>query len=492
MNLSEKQFKKYEDTLFLKSNYNKNNNESLYALHENYKKYILDFSKNNINFLNEAYYGKNEILKRIEGYYDEFRNALKTGDNPNKLSCMRNFKNDICELFNVADISYTIIPSNSINSMTVQLLYGNVNNISKENFELSKNKYGLCFKDSKNKKLVITVYSQLILKCTSAECVAVLLHEIGHNFFLTENYYKATKLKLVIDEIMNTLPIIISYLMPIKVKNGWLIPGKRNKQIVLLIILKMMFDIVGIIRGKVQDNYSLKWSKLANNDKKFKKLKPDDTGKENKFKVIFKKICQILGIPVYTLAFVFQLVLMLPITLLIKILNSIVNLSDHGYSNEKFADNFAVSYGYGEETAKLFSTSGAFGKIDTKDATVLKNPLFKHLYLTAQAALYLVTYITDPHPANHERVKKVISKLEYELTNNKDLTKEQQDDIKKQIELTKKIRDTDSENMYKVVDVLFYKTKIIDAKDEVAQKLDLTDEELFDFENKLLKKLMKE
>jgi len=488
MILTEKQLNMYNNTIFLKSDNKVRNNDSLYALEENYKTYITNFS-NTISFLNEAYYGKNEILKRIEGYYDEFRNALKTGENPNKLSCINDFKADIRELFNVADISYTIIPSGAINSMTVQLLYGDVNSISKDNFELSKNKYGLCFKNPDNKKLVISVYSQLILKCTSAECVAILLHEIGHNFFLTENYYKATKLKLIVDEIIQVLPMIIKSLLPIKIDIGN-VRIKNNPYFALVLLIRLMLDSISIITGNVQRKYDINWMKQANNDKMFKKLKKESEKSESKIKSIIKKIFQILGIPFYTLATVSQIVLLLPITLMVKILSSIANLSDHGYSNEKFADNFAVSYGYGEETARVFSTKGILGKTDNKEATVLKNPLFKHLYLSVQAAMYLVVYITDPHPANHERVKKVVDKLENELNNNKELTKEQKDDIKKQIEITKKIRDIDKDDMYAAVDVLFYKSNIIDTKDKVVQKLDFTDEQLFDFENKILSKLM--
>ena len=105
-----------------------------------------------------------------------------------------------------------------------------------------------------------------------------------------------------------------------------------------------------------------------------------------------------------------------PFTLLNRLVDRISK--PLGYEDEKFADAFATSYGYGEElNSFLVKAKGFHGDMISAASIPLTNAI-KEVYLLP---LNMVIGMVDEHPTSAARAKSSIKQLQRELDNNKSL-----------------------------------------------------------------------
>lgn len=96
------------------------------------------------------------------------------------------------------------------------------------------------------------------------------------------------------------------------------------------------------------------------------------------------------------------------------------------YIEEKYADSFAVSYGYGKELAS------ALKKIDTKMARINDNSHNRIISTLGGVYGLMTELIFDEHPSTIARIKAMSDQLEYELEHGK-YDKKTKETLKKEI-----------------------------------------------------------
>ena len=102
---------------------------------------------------------------------------------------------------------------------------------------------------------------------------------------------------------------------------------------------------------------------------------------------------------------IWQQIIGLPIN---AIAGFITNIAKQGYDNEKFADNFATSYGYGNEIASALMKMDNVSSVGQK---TFKNPVSEF----AVAIGRMTSAIWDVHPSTCVRVRDQVKKLAFEM-----------------------------------------------------------------------------
>ena len=105
-----------------------------------------------------------------------------------------------------------------------------------------------------------------------------------------------------------------------------------------------------------------------------------------------------------------------------------------GYSGEVFADSFAVAYGYGPELSSAMSKLGAHYEMSYN--LLMDNPVLGPLYELNIVTFEIIQDIfnLDPHPSNQRRIMNMMEKLEREINSGKlppALKKSAMEDLKK-------------------------------------------------------------
>lgn len=118
-------------------------------------------------------------------------------------------------------------------------------------------------------------------------------------------------------------------------------------------------------------------------------------------------------------------------------LTAIKNLFDStsGYSDEVFADSFATAYGYGPATV---SFQAKMGKMRTRSRFLSKKNKYSTYNQYVFILLDLQSMLTDPHPMDITRIKNQINKLERDLNDDR-TPPEVKEIIKKDLDEANKI-----------------------------------------------------
>lgn len=116
-------------------------------------------------------------------------------------------------------------------------------------------------------------------------------------------------------------------------------------------------------------------------------------------------------------------------------------LSDPNFNDrvdEKFADNFAIMYGYGPELSSILSKSATYRQYENLES-LRKIPIVNiFLGLKSIAGSLVNRGISgNVHPTLYTRMTNTISQLEYELDNVKNLTPKQRKEIQSNIDKAK-------------------------------------------------------
>jgi len=352
------------------------------------------------NILNERYYNNVKELNEIDECMARIKE--KVGNKYGKELVVEDIniskenkiiENNLKKLFNFEEVYIFWETSASVNGYTMPIIYSApfIDWTTTEDI-----KKGVSYKNSKGKKVNIHLFYSIftVADLSPREATAVLLHEVGHNF-----YYH--KMSILTSEFFY---VLITLLQPFEM---------------IKIFLKNKMDKVD------RENFN----GIINNA-------------SNKIKTPLEFYKDIL----YQLKLYCFFPLVNPISIIIYNINKIFpnlvfnNILLDKYRNEKFADNFATMYGYGVETASL---QNKFSK--PCELSAGNKVFFSRIPLIDIYARNIYEYLKaisdlsfNEHPKSITRIKEQKKYLEHCLNETK-LTSKQKTEIRKQISEIDKI-----------------------------------------------------
>lgn len=418
--------------------------------------------------LNEAYYGKNKTLLEIEGLFAKISDDFKNNKNPNSnKEVIEAIQNKLAYLFGFEKVIFSVFMNDTVlNAFTTPIFYNGNHTATDKFYDLVRSKEGgIKFKDPKGKTLYVYMFSYMFRNCTPDNIMAVLLHEIGHNFFLVKEQAHNSKNKAAVDIIYNILAVMKYY--------------DYDPKIVVKCINMMISVAYDLSKGINVAGYEEYKQFLT--DKAMLKAQKQEASKKTVLhkgmlllKNIFGSLFGVLLSPLKLLLIPLKMSYLATAKLELRE----TSRKDEGYAAETFSDSFAVAYGYGYETAKLFAKT--FMENSTIDEQFLsKIPIIRLRRYYNEMDNIFFNYYTDPHPTSKKRLENTLAKLKYELANNKDLKKEQIEDIKKQIKQVEDLMSS-APTYVKIVN------KIFDSKDNERDKIGtsyVSNDQIFDAES---------
>jgi hypothetical protein len=345
--------------------------------------------ENNNQVFMEAYYGKLPEFVKIESCFNEIIKKArieKYKSNPNKYPENKEIQKLFCKIFGFKKMILYWIPSDTLNAFTVTvssyMLFG-------ESKDFIEKRSDRGFYDTSGKSvLTVYAYTGLLNESTNMdgnEVLAILLHEIGHNF----DYSRFHMIEFLTDAI---LTLGISTVDPMTHKTI----GDLND---------VKLDYMDEVKKEYDDLYK---------KPKERKKKAEEYNKAlDKYlnKGLFRKSV------IYTLTTLLAVPFSIP-----------MQFFDLGYhKGEQFADSFATSYGYGNE---LISGLGKLrnSPVPLKEGKVIN--VFRDLY-TLSEEIFLGMY--ECHGTNQERCKETIKKIKADIKSG-DYPPELHDDLVAQLE----------------------------------------------------------
>lgn len=358
-----------------------------------------------VQYVNEAYFGKTVNLVKLEKCIGELRQDYSFKRDYTATPEIKRIEDCIKAQFNFDHVSLNIIPQNIPNAFTYTL--GTRFDIIKEDklrkTVIADQKNGYRFRDNNGFVLVVAIYGGVLANknFTDAEIVAILLHEIGHNFadvisekIRLENYefYKSWWEVVLLRALFSlglTLPEDISFTIS---NNNEYQEKKKEKEKPV---------------GKVRSFFEYISGRLSDLEFNYKVFKSN---------VIYGLVIGLIGTRYFD-----------------KRANSTAGsrriLSTAGRQNEVIADKFAAIYGYGAEQVSALSKLTL--DLLPAEEVLMKLPFGSVLISNVtQASKDYHKY--DEHPNIVQRANTMIKSLEFEL-NKKNLDPEMRKIIKDQI-----------------------------------------------------------
>lgn len=148
--------------------------------------YYLEFTNLPLEYLHEVYFGKSKTLLEMENQIGVIREEYKNLKDMTAHPATQAFNRLMEKQFGMEIFALQIIPSPEINAYTIPIakrfdvvIEDNI----KELVEMDK-KTGYRFKKDNGLCIMAVIYSSLLTnqKFTNAEILAIILHEVGHNF----------------------------------------------------------------------------------------------------------------------------------------------------------------------------------------------------------------------------------------------------------------------------------------------------------------------
>lgn len=323
--------------------------------------------------------------------------------------------------------------------------------------DITINKDGYKFKDSKGKVFLINVGLPLIVdnnyESSPEEICSIIFHEIGHNFqqilhganqMLIDYYIKFNLLYLLDTKFFDIFKIMFDILSNMIIK--YIIKSSNNNINYRFNIIKtMMFSnvLIDATTGEIITREKIGDIERNNLQSIIDKAKETDTLKTLSFS------CKVLNIIGKTLIKTIKLIF-IPITRAFNVIRfSSLNkkyseVIKQNKSYEQFADTFAVSYGFGSYSSKFYiriqnlmkqakeiGASTSYLSILNYIPVLSKMELMNEL-LYRKMKLNLLGYDED-----YVRIAQIYKALDYEIVNNNDLSSSQKSEIIKQIEIVK-------------------------------------------------------
>ena len=333
--------------------------------------------------LNELYIGKTPIIP-LQNQFSIIRNKIKGKSFSNSINTDKDilkFNRMVEKLFGFNSFALNISPNQTINAYT----FGTHTFRSKEEVRkminsLKASNNGFYHDASNGIVNGICTLNIGLINCdniSDAEIIACILHEIGHNFFEA-----VTDKDCVYSLVFNILKILKD--INIKINNN-ISSGKE-----------MTLDA---IKSDVDDTIQF-FDKFGQLNNLFVKIKNN----------IFSIPHAISNTARSAIKFVSS-------KFFRESMEDNMKRTRYGYTNEKFADSFAVMYGYGPELHSfLRKIEEYYIKMynikQTRNTVIVAFKVFKALLI--DSILYTLN-IMDPHPNDLARIKVSIEYLKREL-----------------------------------------------------------------------------
>jgi hypothetical protein len=366
-------------------------------MHTNNNGFIFDLSKD-MQVYNEAYFGKNKNLlemqmciENLRVKYADFskRKMIDVYNDP----LFKKFTKLIEDEFGFTSVAFVIdvsSPELFANAFTLPLngSFGATHPVE----DAIVNDYGIKYKKEMNYSIMIVISSYFFFNSqliTSAECLAFILHEIGHNFTYVANghlvpfnalakCYTWIQVMQNLRATHNASQILQLLLLTNKRGLKYLHQLSVYKKNTLLDLFLSLSDTIIHLGKPVVDRF-------------FNIAEP--------FFIMFNQIPAAIS----------NIIFFNPIDF---------GLSTFVYYDEKFADRFVAMYGYGEELSSvLFKTQEQqISRINGSTKYISSIPIIGHLYaLTILMLRFAIFPFIDPHPQDIARALSMAKMLEHDL-----------------------------------------------------------------------------
>ncbi|MGL6099422.1 MAG: hypothetical protein ACRC0G_07340 [Fusobacteriaceae bacterium] len=392
--------------------------------------------------LNEFYFGNNDVFLKAEKALDGIREILVVRGIDVDLSLSTHYKvlkEALCEVFGFSDMLLDLKVGGEVYeifTMPTYLSADSIKNSFSGNKNVTTNKYGVCFTKESYTVPFIRFNAICLLNTgvglNSREAIAILIHEIGHNFFGNTKSTTVFRMFLHFRNCATAIGQMVMQGVPVK-------PLDVIGQILApLMISSRAIAAVNNLLGLIKNAPILK-----------------------DLSVIYIAIRQVLSV-IFTEASVPVLLvsklMLLPMNWTFQLngiaILSAFNLLTFGwldtmyfsYDNEKFSDNFATSYGYGPDIltglVKLdkFKTDGGSMTLNHITRSTKSDILPWVTTLINYPSMMCSFALLDCHPTLETRIIDQGKLLRAELTK-KDLKPETKRRIIKDLDEMDKIRE---------------------------------------------------
>lgn len=374
--------------------------------------------------INEAYIGKDKIFLEMERCIHKVRNsgyssAFDSADVESDANWIR-LKELLEEKFGFYSVNLIVEPLNVPQAMTIPVSCS-LDAIPFLYTRLSANKKDIKYDKSFRFCTVILITTELLFdkNYTDGEILAILLHEVGHNF------------NEAVLPLQTPLCLFSSLSSLMKVLKG------EQSISQLLLELFALCSPGRIIHSKF-NNFLAKHNSLANI-------------------ILFFKC--IINIPTLALNFCYSLLMpvamattpmfMIPI---FENLSNVLVANIFVYKGEIFSDSFAALCGYGPELSSGITKLQTVN-VQNKDLRKMMSevPIFGHIMGLNEFLIDHLMSILDGHPDINARIKTTINMLSKDL-NDPRIDRKTKEQIKKDIDNIKKIYTAvnSSSNIYDV------------------------------------------
>ena len=354
-----------------------------------------------VEFIKEAYFGKTEALLELEKEIHELRKRYSISKSYIGSKEVKRIENIVKKQFNMDHFSLNIIPQNVPNAFTYKIAtrYDVALTNKLRRMVIADQKNGYRFRDNNGLVIVVAIYGGVLAdpRFTDAEIVAILLHEIGHNFADVISHYVQFGNSAML--VLRTILLIAKALSSPEVAASLLSTAAM--------MAKNTNLVTRVIKGFV-DQHPFLFDNLL-----FQVLYLGyNWTKEIILNMNVALIRLIQGTNVSIMALLIgQNNLMKVKGFLDKPFDFIQKLG-HVRQDEIIGDKFAAIYGYGPEQ---FS---ALNKLKTKlfiPEEIISTLPFGDVFLANARIANIDSFAADPHPHNIQRLNTMIHSLEFEL-----------------------------------------------------------------------------
>ena len=391
-------------------------------------------SKSKSTIISEEYFGDNIYILKMQDalsalrkkYYGTSKFSIKINSDP----LLFEFNRRVEEAFGFKVFSLHVLQEGIHNACTIPLSLAIEGHDNPNMVETTK--YGYRFKKSAGLSTKVFISASILLndEFTDREVMAIILHEIGHNFSSKIMPYLCIttgikRLVLLIIYISQPLAAIPNTLSPtLTAQSGATLSNEIYGKCIAL-----------SEKLRKEDNISVKTLDFMRAI--LGALKYGATEIIN----IFNIAINLSGL---SMASVVILILDAILSILQNPLTTAFKLG--GYNDERVADNFATIYGYGSDLASALDKLEDTGFGMKTEKFVRDLPIIGPYYRLMTAIPQLLIWLVDPHPTTISRIGSQIKYLKTELEKEETDPKMKRE-IKKDLDEIEKLMDKSYRNI---------------------------------------------
>lgn len=392
--------------------------------------------------ITEAYFG-DDILKKAQMHLSNYRKDVMEKSSFLKYSHpeLIAFDREIEKIFGFYIFDLNIVESNMTNACTLPISWKIGYNLRNPNKCTFNKKTGYKYDPELKYCCSMELYTGIFTnpEYTDREVMAVILHEIGHNFQEIALDYEG---KFGLNAIKKNMGVLMYF----KVIIDAIIDSITNANPMIA---------VNTVKSLVTSAFetSMWFERLdANATRWFARTFPAAFRVLDIFNTGAGKLGGFFTDVIGSAMYLFNTFLLYnPLTLLFNVgltllggLNP-VNIATLGiaYNEERFADNFATMYGYGPETASVQKKFGTHGFSNSAEKVLNHSPMIGSFANLVWAPLNVASQMFDEHPSTMVRIEDQAELLRKELERNSNNPRMKQQIKKEMLEVEAIAREFD-------------------------------------------------